>query len=602
MARIDDETKRRIRRRLRKRQKNALILGQQADQKIERLLIRRFDRLMSVRRFVLLWVSLIVLLILAGILQARSLSQYYQSLQPVPGGLYTEGLIGNFTNANPMFANGAADAAVNRLVFNGLFKYNPKNQLVGDLAQNYKISGAAQNRYTVHLKHNINWQDGYPFKADDVVFTYRTIQNIEAQSPLYSSWQGITITKLDDYTVNFDLPNSLSAFPYSLTNGIVPAHLLSGIPAEQLRSAAFNSKPVGTGPFDLKFIEASGSTLQEQEQRISLAANTHYYAGRPKLDGINLITFSDDQHMLKAFSAKQINSMSGLDNIPPGLADDKSVQIYTTPLTTEVDAFFNNSRPPFSDAAVRKALIQATDRTKLNELFDEPVTPANSPLLKGQLGYDKSLIEPNFDVAAANQALDQAGWTKNANGIRSKGGTNLSLTLSAQDTPNYTKAAQYLQKSWQAIGANVQVAYYGLDELQAAVIANHDYDVLLYGISIGVDPDVYAYWDSSQASITSQGHLNLSEYKSKTADEAVEAGRTRSDPAVRAVKYKAFLTQWMKDLPAMPMYQPNYLYISRGTVFNYQRSSANSASDRFYNVQNWMVRQQRKTIKQGQNT
>ncbi|HET7827509.1 MAG TPA: ABC transporter substrate-binding protein, partial [Candidatus Saccharimonadales bacterium] len=339
MARLDEQTKRRFRRRLRRRQKDALILGQQADQKIEHLLIRRFDSLLSVRRFVLLWVSLLILLILAGVLQARGLSRYYQSLQPVSGGLYTEGLIGSFTNANPMFANGAADTAVSRLVFNGLFKYDTKNHLVGDLASGYAVSGEAQARYVVHLRHNVLWQDGYPFKADDVVFTYRTIQNIEAQSPLYSSWQGINVTKVNDYTVDFDLPNALSSFPYSLTNGIVPAHLLDGIPADQLRSASFNTNPIGTGPFDWKFIEVTGTAVQDQQQRISLSANTHYYAERPKLDGINLITYSGEQAMLKAFDAKQINAMSGLDNLPSGLANDKSLQVYATPLTTEVDAF-----------------------------------------------------------------------------------------------------------------------------------------------------------------------------------------------------------------------------------------------------------------------
>jgi peptide/nickel transport system substrate-binding protein len=515
----------------------------------------------------------------------------------VPGGLYTEGLIGNFTNANPMFANGAVNSAVSRLVFSGLFKYDTKNRLVGDLAKDYAISGDAQTRYTVHLKRNIFWQDGYPFTADDVVFTYRTIQNIEAQSALYSSWQGITVTKLNDYAVNFDLPNSLSSFPYSLTNGIVPAHLLRDIPAEQLRSAAFNSQPIGTGPFEWKFIETTGNTPADHEQRISLAAYRRYYSGRPKLDGINLITFSDEDGMVKSFKSKQINAMSGLENVPGDLQSDKNLQVYKTPLTTEVDAFFNDSKPPFGDAAVRKALILATDRKKLAAVFDEPVLLADSPLLKGQLGYDRSLVEPGFGVNAANRALDEAGWKKSADGTRTKDGVALAFTLSAQDTSNYTQAAQFLQQSWQKIGAKVQVAYYGRDELQTAVIANHDYDVLLYGISIGVDPDVYAYWDSSQASITSQGHLNLSEYKSGAADQAVEAGRTRSDPAIRVVKYKAFLTQWMKDLPAMPLYQPNYLYITRGLVFNYERDSANSAADRFYNVQNWMVRQQRETIK-----
>jgi hypothetical protein len=76
----------------------------------------------------------------------------------------------------------------------------------------------------------------------------------------------------------------------------------------------------------------------------------------------------------------------------------------------------------------------------------------------------------------------------------------------------------------------------------------------------------------------------------------VQAGRTRADPAVRAVKYKTFLTQWTKDLPAMPLYQPNYLYISRGEVFNFQNKSLNAGADRFYNVNSWMVRQKRQSI------
>lgn len=595
MAGIDEQTKQRLKRRFKRRQKNALILGQQADQKIENLLIRRFDRLLSVRRFVILWTSLLLVLIMTGVYQARSLSAYYQSLQPVPGGLYTEGLVGSFTNASPLYATGAADTAASRLVFSGLFKYDNKNVLVGDLAHDYKLNEAL-NRYTIHLKHDLQWHDGYPLTAADVVFTYKTIQNIEAQSPLFSSWQGITISKLDNYTVNFDLPNALSAFPYSLTNGIIPEHLLKNIPPEQLRSAPFNIHPIGSGPFEWKFIEVTGDTPQNRQQRISLAANKNYSAGRPKLDGINLITFSEDQQMVASFKSKQISSMSGLENLPSELAGDKGLQVYVTPLTTAVTAFFNNSRGPLDDPAVRRALILATDRNRIENIFDESVQLVDSPLLKGQLGYDKSLAEPPFNLEAAKLALDQAGWVMGPSGVRAKAGKSLTFGLDSQDTQNYTKAAQFLQQSWSKIGVKISVNYFSRDELQTSVISNHDYEALLYGVGIGVDPDVFAYWDGSQASITSQGHLNLSEYKSTAADQSIEAGRTRADPAVRAVKYKAFLTQWDKDLPAMPLYQPNYLYISRGPVFNYERKSANSGADRFYNVQNWMVRQKKQTI------
>lgn len=582
-------------RKLRRQRKSAAALGQQADEKIENLLIRRFDRLVTVRRFVFLWITLFLVLMLAGVYQIRGLSAYYQTLKPVPGGLYTEGLIGNFTNANPLYATGAADTAVSRLVFSGLFKYDSNNKLVGDLAKDYTLNDA-QNRYTVHLKRNLVWHDKQPLTADDVIFTYKTIQDIEAQSPRYSSWQGIKVSKFDAYTINFDLPNPLSDFPYSMINGIVPAHLLKDIPPEQLRSAPYNTAPVGSGPFEWKFIEVIGNNPDDRQQRISLSSFKNYGGGEPKLDGFNLITFSDDQRMLKAFKSKQITAMSGLENVPEDLKADKNIQVYVTPLTASVMVFFNNSRAILNDASVRRALITGTDRSQLSSLFDEPVQLVDSPLLKNQLGYDRTLVQPGYNSEEAAQLLDKAGWVLGSDGIRYKDKQALTFIMSAQDSPNYTKTAQFLQRQWKKIGVKVQVQYYGREDLQSSVVSNHDYDALLYAINIGVDPDVFAYWSSSQASITSQGRLNLSEYKSAVADQAVEAGRTRSDPAIRTVKYKAFLTQWIKDLPAMGLYQSNYIYISRGPVFNYERKAANAGADRFFNVNDWMVRQKRQTV------
>jgi peptide/nickel transport system substrate-binding protein len=596
MAGIDDATKKNLARKLRRRRRTAVQLGQQADQKIEQLLIRRFDRLVTVRRFVSLWILLFLMLIFSGIVQIRNLSAYYQSLEPVPGGFYTEGLIGNFTDANPLYATGAADTAVSRLVFSGLFKYDNNNRLVGDLAEDYSLSDN-QTHYSVHLRHGLKWHDGQPVTADDVVFTYKTIQNIEAQSPLFSSWQSIQVNKQDRYTINFDLPNPLSAFPYSLTNGIIPAHLLKNIPVEQLRSAPFNTNPIGTGPFVWRVIEVTGTSSSDtRQQRISLSANKDYQGGEPKLDGFNIITFSDVKHLVAAFEAKQISAMSGLETVTPEINKDKSAIVHTTPLTTAVMAFFNNSHTPLNDAAVRRALAESVNRDKVNGLLDQPVQMVDSPLLKGQLGYDPALVEPAYNPADAAQLLDKDGWVIGSNGFRDKGGQALALTLSAPDTPTYTKTAQFLQNQWNKLGIKLQVNYYDNNDLQSSIVGNHDYDILLDGISIGVDPDIYAYWDSTQASINSQGHLNLSEYKSAAADRAIEGARTRADPAIRAVKYKAFLTEWTKDLPALALYQPNYIYITRGQVFNYERRSANAAADRYYNVNNWEIRQKRETI------
>jgi peptide/nickel transport system substrate-binding protein len=286
--------------------------------------------------------------------------------------------------------------------------------------------------------------------------------------------------------------------------------------------------------------------------------------------------------------------MTGLEVVPSELAANKNIQKYSTPLTTSVMAFYNTSHSGLNDVQMRKMLTEGVDRDQISHLFDPPVKVMNSPFFSGQLGYSPTTIEPSYDLAAANQALDSMGWTRDGTGIRVKDGKPLTFTIASQDTPSYTKVAQFLQRQWGALGVKINVNYYDSSELQTSIIANHDYDILLYGINIGVDPDEYAYWDSSQASITSQTRSNLSEYKSSVADQAIEAGRTRSDPAVRAIKYSAFLQQWTNDVPALALYQPNYLYITQGPVFNYERKANNVAADRFYNVDNWMIRQQRK--------
>jgi peptide/nickel transport system substrate-binding protein len=589
MIAVDDEKKRLWKKNYRRRKKNARLLSQQADEQIEKLLIRRFERLVSVKRFVILWSLLFVVLFFGVILQLRALGPYYQVLKPASGGIFSQGLVGNFTNANPIYASGAADTAISHLIFSGLLKYDSDNKLVGDLAKSWTVNDA-QTRYTLNLRKDVEWQNGQHFNADDVVFTYQMIQNIEAQSPLYSSWQGIKVSKKDSYTVYFDLANPLSAFPYSLTNGIIPAQSFKGIKPVAMRTAPFNNNPVGTGPFDWKYVEVAGKSDLDREQRISLAANNNYYGGRPKVDGFNLTTFSNEHSLLSAFNNKQINAMGGLESVPDNLKRDNNVHVYNTPLSGEVLAFFNTSHPILNDTYVRRALISSVDRNQVDSVLEYPVKLVNSPLLPDQLGYDPSLVEPEYNQDNANQLLDKAGWAS-ANNNRTKDDKPLKLSLAAQDTQDYTQVAQFLQSQWSKVGVRVDVHYYSSDDLQKAVIPSHDYDILLYGVSLGVDPDVFAYWDSSQASLSSQGHLNLSEYKSKVADQALESGRTRSDPELRATKYKVFLTAWVNDAPALVLYQPNMIYVSRGPVFNYERKEANTSADQFYNVNQWMIRQ-----------
>ena len=587
------EGRARLKSKLNRRRTKAVDLSQQADKQVEKFLIRRFERLISVRRFVFLWTLLFIFLLSCIVAQIRALSSYYQSLQPVPGGLYSEGLIGTFTNASPIYATGTANLALSRLVFSGLYKYDNNNQLVGDLATDWIVS-PSQTSYTVHLKKGVTWHDGQPFNANDVVFTYKTIQKVAAQSPLYNSWKDIKITSPDPYSVVFELRNPLSSFPYALTNGIVPEHILATAQPEQLRTVPFNTAPVGTGPFKWKYIETTGMSSQDRQQRISLAAFNKYWQGHPNLDGFSLITFSNEKYLTQAFEKKQINAISGLESLPEGLSEDKSAEVHNTPLTSAVMAFFKNTNPLLNQK-IRQALVSGVDRRGLGNLSPYPLKLVDEPLLRNQLGYSPGSAQLPYNVEYANQLLDQEGWTKDSTGKRYKNSQPLTFNLSSQDTQQYTKVAHFLQDEWTKLGIKVDVRYYTSDDIQSSIITNHDYDVLLYGISIGVDPDVFAYWDSSQASLSSQGHLNLSEYKSNVADQSLEAARTRADAGLRALKYKTFITAWSQDAPALVLYQPNFLYVTRGPIFGFDRRADNGSADRFYNVYNWMVRQKRQT-------
>lgn len=590
---IDRTTKLRWRRKFRRNKQKVEDIGVQAEEHVDKHFFRRLNRLVGVRRFVIGWVSLMVFTMIGVSLQFRSLSQEYQTTVPIEGGIYTEGVLGAFTNANPIYAASAADNSVSELLFSGLLKYDQSNKLVGDLASSYSSdeSGAV---YTVVLKENILWHDGQPLTSEDVVFTYQTIQNPDAKSPLASSWAGIKVEAIDSRTVKFTLPNVLSAFPYSLTNGIVPKHKLKDIPASQLRSAKFNTvEPVGSGPFKFEAIEVLGDKVENREEKIGLIKNESYFNSPAKLQKMVVYTFRNEKAMLESFDNQQLNAMSGLDTLPDDVESRDAIEEHNIPLTGEVTAFFKNSEGVLVDPKVRQALVRASDTGKIASELAYPVVMANSPLLTTHLGYDKTVTQLSTSLEEAKKLLDNAGWILNTTtSIREKDGKPLSIKLTSRNTSEYAFVTQKLQEQWRAVGVDLQPNLQTSDDFEGT-LTRHDYEVLLYGISLGLDPDVFAYWHSSQADIRSASRLNFSEYKSATADKALEAGRTRTDPSIRAIKYKPFLESWRNDAPALVLYQPRYLYVTRGSLYGFEPTTINSATDRFANVNNWMIREEK---------
>ncbi len=584
-------TKLRMRRGI--KQKRAAVEGMsvQAEENLDKHFFRRLGRLFEVRRFVFGWIILLVLLASGVTMQLQALGRYHQDLTPVAGGSYTEGMVGNFTNANPIYATGLVDASVAKLLFSSLLKYDSNNQLVGDLAESWTVD-AEDTTYTVVLKSGLKWHDGHDLTADDVAFTFKTIQNPDSKSPLFNAWRGIEVKAKDARTVTFTLPNPLAPFVYSLTTGIIPKHSLENIQIAQLRSAPFNTaKPIGSGPFAWDTVEVIAGEEGADSQNVGFKAFADYHAGEPKLDNFVIKTYPNEAKLVDAFQKQEVNSLVGLNNLPDRLIFDRDVAQNAVPLTAEVGAFLKNDSEFLKDNRVRQALVHAVNIPAILEELGYPVIPADEPLLKGQLGYNRDYRQLPQDVAKAKQLLDEAGWKlPEGEAIRANDQTKMSLRFYAVNNADNTKVVQLIQRAWQEVGVETIVTLPPDTELQD-IVNGRVYDVLLYGVSIGVDPDVFAYWHSTQADPRSMSRLNFSNYKSSSADKALEAGRSRSDPALRAAKYAPFLQAWRNDAPALMLYQPRFLYITRGSLFGYDAKRVNTASDRFNNVHNWMARQ-----------
>jgi peptide/nickel transport system substrate-binding protein len=585
----------RFRRHIRRSQKQVEELGNQAEQQLEQHFFDRFDRLLPVRRFLIGWLGLLVLLIGSVLAQNLTLSTYYQTVRTIPGGIYTEGILGSFTNANPIYATSEADTTVSRLVFASLFTAGDQGNLQPELASSYSVNSQG-TVYTVHLKPNLTWQDGQPLNSADVVFTYHTIQDPNALSPLQSSWEGVTVTAQGPQTVVFTLPDPLASFPYSLTNGIVPKHLLASVPPADLRSADFNTiHMIGSGPFMLQALQvnSNGNPAQNEEQ-IALAPFSKFEGGKPKLDKFIVNVYANQIELTHAFSSGQLTAMEAV-NPPPVSVQTKSGVIANNLILRAANmVFFKTSSGVLADQQVRQALVSGADVPAIINKLGYNTPPVREPLLIGQLAYDPTYVQASFNLSQAKQQLTSDGWIAGDGGLRSKAGQSLAFTLTAANTGENHLVASILQKQWQQLGVQVSVVYLDSVAFQNA-LTYHNYQAVLNGISIGIDPDVFVYWGSSQASITATNDLNFSEYKSAAADSSLEAGRTRLDPQLRTIEYQPFLQAWQQDAPALGLYQPRLLYLTNGYVNGLQLGPIVTSADRFNNVQNWEIRQAKVT-------
>lgn len=533
-----------------------------------------------------------LLLVIASALIFWCWTFYYNLTVPIAkvGGEYIEGTIGQPFYVNPLLSQTSeADSDLTALVYSGLFKYDKDGNATTDLAESYEIS-ADQREYTVKIRKNVLWQDGKPLTAEDVFFTFNILQDPAYKSPLRQSWQGVEVSIVDDHTLLFSLKNPYVGFLENLTVGILPKHVWENIAPEKFALADYNLHPIGCGPF--MFVDfqkdSQGSILTYH-----LKAFKDYYAGSPYISKITFNFYPDEDALLVAYNKKEVMGMSSIAPEKISLIKNvKSTNLHELIIPRYFSVFFNQTKSVvLADDNVRRALDLAVNRREIIEtVLHGKGTPLSSPFFpQMRSGDGQTQIEQNLEEA--RKILDEAGWKKEGNEeIRKKGNIALEFELVTTDWPELSQTVQLLSLQWQKIGAKVNVRVLTVSDLQQNYIRTREYDSLLFGQAITFNPDLYSFWHSSQKR---DPGLNLSLFDSSEADGIVEGIRQQADEGKRIEAYKKFQEILAKEVPAVFLYGPYYLYPVVSSVHGIEIKNIDAPANRFLDVNKWYLKTSR---------
>lgn len=539
-------------------------------------------------------------LLISGSLFALAVQFYYAHTQAAParGGMHIEGALGIPRFLNPVLAQiSDTDRDITRLIYSGLMKYTKDGRLVEDLALNYTIEGNTLYRFT--LKDDIFWHDGKPVTSDDVVFTIKLIQDPKYASPIRLNWQGVVVEKVDERTVTFKLVSPYSPFLENTTTGILPKHIWENVSPKSFPLAEANLQPIGSGPYKFeKFQKDSSGNIKSYSVKI----HDRYYEDPPFIERIVFRFFDSEDEGIKALLNKEVTAMSFISGYNSNRIEEKTrgVSLYTFSLPRYFAVFFNQSRSKvLAEKEVRRALALATDRGEIiNIATDGRATPAFGPIIRELLGYNPQIEErEQFSLERAQETLAKSGWADtDGDSIRDKvlkrgeAATPLEMRLITVQWPELERTAQVLKEQWERIGARVIVNVYSLGEMQQEFIRPREYEALLFGQVVGIDPDPFSFWHSSQKK---DPGLNLALYDSKNADKLLEEARQTLDSKSRAEKYVLFQNIVTEDIPAVFLYNPSYLYPISADVKGMAEGKIADPSWRFADIAKWYIHTKR---------
>ena len=534
--------------------------------------------------------TLLVVALLAGFSTLHTVDSWFLKEIPKRGGSFTEGVIGTSRYINPILSFSDTDRDLTSLVYSGLLKAKSDGSFVGDLAENYSISPDGKV-YTFTIRKNAVFHDGTPVTADDVIFTIQKVQDPTLKSPKRANWTGVVVEKKDDKTVTFTLKQPYAPFIENTTLGILPKHIWNGASSEEFAFSQFNIEPVGSGPYKISSTVRNTSGIPES---ITLQSFDHYTLGTPYVSNITFKFYQNETDLVAAYGKGNVEAIHSISGNTASELAKKGTRIERYPLPQVFAIFFNqNSNQVFVHKEVRQALDSITSRKPLiDQVLYGFGTEAAGPIPPGFASFESIAPqeEASSSISAAQTILEKAGWKKNSNGIyelKSKTKTEtLAFSISTGDAPELKKAAELLRQQWQALGADVTVKIFEMNDLNQSIIRPRKYDSLLFGEVVGRELDLYAFWHSSQRN---DPGLNIAMYTNAKADKFLEDARATSDETVRIDTYQKLEKEIFTDTPAVFMYSPDFIYVLPSSLKGFSLGKIVTPSDRFADVEKWYI-------------
>lgn len=555
---------------------------------IKKFFTNRIANVRLAKRQIIIWIVMVGLVIFAGAVQLFVSEQNYITTGPDRGGTYAEGLVGSLETLNPLYVTTEAEIATSRLMFSSLYSYDKVGVLSGDLATNMKINKDG-TKYTVSITKNAFWHDDTALTAKDIVFTVELIKNNEVRSPLRASWQDITAREVDDYTVEFSLPTTYAAFSHALTFPIVPHHILSSVEPSSIRESGFSNKPVGSGPFSFRLLQNIDQL--NTHKNVQMVANSSYHKGAPMLNRYELHVYDTTQELLGALESREIGAAANVAYGDTSDIDTSVYEIVRVPVYSGVFMLFNTTNDLLKKPEMRSALqlLTETDEVRQQLGLDNRYV-LDSPFIKGQANTNGVATVPAPNKKNAHKKLEKLGYKRNKDGIYEKGKSPLTITITTTNNPDFMKSLEVIREQWAKEGIVVTANVIDPSQPNSNFLQTlrlRDYEVLIYELVAGSDPDIYAYWHSSQAS---EDGYNFTNYANKIADASISGARTRIDSDFRTAKYVSFSKSWVKDVPAVPLYRKSTTYIVNKQIRGFDEAAVlSTVADRYSDVIHWSV-------------